>query len=95
MSEKISVMVTGVGGVGTSRDCQSITVSRRYTILGRGYGGIKLCLIDVDEAYTVPPASDSHYIDVLLDICQQRQIKVLIHGSEPELKVISRNQIKY
>src|SRR4030043_1625716 len=93
MLEKIPVMVTGVGGGGHGHEIvKALRLAGRYHIIGGDMGESSFGLFYVDEAYTVPPASDSRYIDILLDICQQRQAKVLIHGSETELKVISRNR---
>src|SRR4030042_7195053 len=93
MLEKIPVMVTGVGGGGHVHEIvKALRLAGRYHIIGGDMVESSFGLFDVDEAYTVPPASDSRYMDILLDICQQRQAKVLIHGSEPELKVISRNR---
>ena len=93
MLKKIRVMVTGVGGGGHGHEIvKALRLAGRYHLIGVDMVESSFGLFDVDEAYTVPPASDSHYMDILLDICQQRQAKVLIHGSETELKVISRNR---
>jgi len=93
MTGKICVLVTGVGGGGHGHEIvKALRLSERYHLIGVDMVESSFGLFDVDEAYTVPPASDSRYIEILLDICQQRKAKVLIHGSEPELKVISRNR---
>jgi carbamoyl-phosphate synthase large subunit len=93
MLKTIRVMVTGVGGGGHGHEIvKALRLAGRYHLIGVDMMESSFGLFDVDEAYTVPPASESHYLDVLLDICQQRRAKVLIHGSEPELKVISRNR---
>jgi carbamoyl-phosphate synthase large subunit len=93
MPEKIRVMVTGVGGGGHGHEIvKALRLAGRYHLIGVDMVGSSFGLFDVDEAYTVPSASDSRYKDTLLAICQQRQVKVLIHGSEPELKVISKNR---
>lgn len=93
MTGKIFVLVTGVGGGGHGHEIvKALRLAGRYHLIAVDMVESSFGLFDVDEAYTVPPASDSHYMDILLDICQERQAKVLIHGSEPELKVISRNR---
>ena len=93
MTKKIRVVVTGVGGGGHGHEIvKALRLAERYHLIGVDMVESSFGLFDVDESYTVPPASDSHYMGILLDICQQRKAKVLVHGSEPELKVISRNR---
>jgi carbamoyl-phosphate synthase large subunit len=93
MTKKIRVLVTGVGGGGHGHEIvKALRLAERYHLIGVDMVVSSFGLFDVDEAYIVPPASDSRYLDILLDICQKRKAKVLIHGSEPELKVISRNR---
>lgn len=91
--EKICVLVTGVGGGGHGHEIvKALKLSGHYHLIGVDMAESSFGLFDADEAYTVPSASDPEYIHVLLEICQQRQVKVLVHGSEPELKVISRHR---
>jgi len=91
--EKINVLVTGVGGGGVGHEVvKALRLAGRYWIVGVDLSPHSLGFFDVDEAYTVPPAFDPQYIDILLNICKCKQIKVLISGSEPELKVISINR---
>ena len=93
MTGKICVLVTGVGGGGHGHEIvKALRLSGRYHLVGVDMVESSFGLFDVDEAYTVPSASDPDYMDILLEICQQRQAKVLVHGSEPELKVISSNR---
>jgi len=96
MSKEIRVMVTGVGGGGHGHEVvKALRLAERYHLIGVDMVESSFGLFDVDEAYTVPPASDPGYMDILLEICHQREIKVLIHGSEPELKVISKNRDEF
>ena len=93
MSEKIPVLITGVGGGGHGHEIvKALRLESRYWLIGVDMAESSLGLFDVDKAYTVPPASDPCYIATLLEICEQWRAKVLIHGSEPELKVISKNR---
>ena len=93
MTEKICVLVTGVGGGGHGHEVlKALQLAGSYHLIGADMAESSFGLFDVDEAYIVPPASDPRYMDILMDICRQRQVKVLIHGSEPELRVISRNR---
>src|SRR5262245_57625573 len=51
-----------------------------------------LGLYQADVSYTVPPAQNPEYIDVVVKLCRKEGVQVLITGSEPELKVISANR---
>ena len=96
MLQKIRVLVTGVGGGGHGHEIvKTLRLAGHYHLIGVDMVESSFGLLDVDEAYTVPPASDPTYLDTLIDICQHKQVKVLIHGSEPELKVISQNREKF
>jgi carbamoyl-phosphate synthase large subunit len=71
---------------------KTLRLAGRYRIIGVDMVASSFGFSEVDEGYTVPPASDPQYLDVLLDICSARRVKVLIHGSEPELKVLSEHR---
>jgi carbamoyl-phosphate synthase large subunit len=93
MTEKISVLVTGVGGGGHGHEIvKALRLAERYHIVGVDMNKTSLGLFDVDEAYTVPSAAHTDYLPTIMDICQQKNVKVLFHGSEPELKVFSRER---
>jgi len=93
MSQKIAVLITGVGGGGFGHELvKSLKLEDQYYIIGVDMADSSFGLFDVDEAYTVPSATDPTYLDTLLDICGKHRIQVFIPGSEPELKVISKNR---
>ncbi len=96
MSKKVTVMVTGIGGGGHGE--QIIKALRlapvNYEIVGCDMSPLSKGLLDVDHPYLLPPASDPNYISCLLAICAKHKVQVLFHGSEPELKVMSRERIK-
>ena len=93
MSEKIPVLVTGVGGGGTGHELvKTLRLAGRYHIVGVDMNASSLGLCDVDEAFLVPPSSSPDYINVIRDICKSKKIKALFAGSEPELKIISQHR---
>lgn len=92
----ISVLVTGIGGGGVGEQLiKALRLSeRKYKIVGTDVTPISKGFKEVDAAYVVPLANDSNYINELLKICKQHDIKALFPGSEPELKIISLNKEK-
>jgi carbamoyl-phosphate synthase large subunit len=48
-----------------------------------------------DGFYTVPPADDSQYIPLLLEICLREQVHVLIPIIDPELLVLSEAKERF
>lgn len=93
MPEKINVLVTGVGGGGHGHEImKALQLAGRYHVIGVDMSAKSIGLYDADESYIVPPASNSDYLPTLLDLCRRKNIRVLFHGSEPELRVFSRNR---
>ena len=92
--QPIRVLITGVGGGGHGRQVlKAIKLAPTpYHIVGVDMSPISLGLFDVDEGFVVPPANDENYIPTLINLCVEKKIRVLITGSEPELKVISRHR---
>lgn len=91
---KINVMITGVGGGGVGEQilkCLRMS-SLEYNIVGCDMNRNSMGLSMTDKAYLVPPAAAPHYIESILKICKENDIQALFHGSEPELKVLSRNR---
>lgn len=91
---KINVMVTGVGGGGVGEQilkCLKLS-ALDYRIIGCDVSKTSKGLKEVDKAYIVPSASTPQYLDHILNICRENDVKVLFHGSEAEMKVLSYNR---
>ena len=50
------------------------------------------CLFEVDFSYLLPSANHPEYIESLLAICNRHNVRAIFPGSEPELKVISKER---
>lgn len=91
--DKASVLVTGVGGGGHGHEiAKALKLADRYRIVGLDMAPSSFGLFDLDASFIVPPPSEPGYIDNLLAICREERIDVLIHGSEPELNIISAHR---
>lgn len=90
----ISVMVTGIGGGGVGEQIlKCLKISKlSYFIIGCDINKISKGFSQVDRGYIVPQASDKNYIDAIVGICKKDHIQILFPGSEPELKLISKNR---
>lgn len=97
-NESIVIMITGIGGGGHGEQILKALklADTNYTIVGADMSPLSMGLAEVDFPYIVPPANDPDYINVILKVCKKHKVKVLFHGSEPELKVMSkhRNEIE-
>jgi len=91
---EIRVLITGVGGGGNGEQILKALrlASTKYYIIGTDISPLSSGLFQVDEGYTVPDAFANNYISTILNLCTDLNIRVLITGSEPELKVISANR---
>jgi carbamoyl-phosphate synthase large subunit len=87
-------MVTGVGGGGHGEQIlKALRLARiPLRIVGGDITPYSSGLQKVDRAYLLPAASDPDYVDTILELCRHEHVRVLFHGSEPELKVFSRNR---
>ncbi|MEI9958764.1 MAG: hypothetical protein WDM90_21190 [Ferruginibacter sp.] len=91
---KTGVLVTGVGGSGIGG--QILKALRMSSlplhIIGTDTTELSTGFKEVDEFNKVPLANEQEYIPALVQICRQWNIKIIFPGSEPELKVISKNR---
>ena len=92
--DTINVIITGVSGGSIGNEVMKALrlAKTSYHIVGVDVNPASLGLYQADEAYIVPPASDPEYIDILLELCEKKNARVLIPGSEPEMKIISANR---
>lgn len=92
----IPVLVTGVGGGGLGHEVvKSLRLAGGYRLIGVDTTADSFGFADVDEAHVVPPASASNYLDVLIDLGTRRGARVVIPGSEPELRVMSQHRDRF
>ncbi len=93
-SDRIPVLVTGVGGGGHGAQIlKALRLAQtNYEIVGTDISPNSTGLKLVDHAYLVPPANDDSYIGSLLELCRRHDVVAAFHGSEPELRVLSRNR---
>jgi carbamoyl-phosphate synthase large subunit len=90
----MNILITGVGGGGIGEQllkCLRLS-DQKYRIIGTDVTQISAGLQNVDKAYVIPPASDPTYLETILQICRDNDVKALFHGSEPELKIMSANR---
>lgn len=91
MNNKITVLVTGVGGGGHGEQIiKALRLAQApYRIIGTDMSPYSKGLQDVDVAHILPSATEPTYLDELISLCRKYEVKALFHGSEPELKVMS------
>jgi carbamoyl-phosphate synthase large subunit len=91
---KVRVMVTGLGGGGHGEQIFKALrlASTPYEIVGADMSPYSKGLLEADHPYILPPASDSAYMGALLAVCRKHQVEALFHGSEPELKEMSKHR---
>lgn len=90
----INILVTGIGGGGVGEQIIKALKASALTfkLFGTDVTHISKGITEVDSFHKVNPASSIQYLPDLLQICKEQNIQVLFPGSEPELKVISKNR---
>lgn len=90
--DRLPILITAIGGGGHGEQIlKAICLAEmgRYFVVGADaqpncpQSGL------VDEFITLPRADHPNYMDDLLSVCNQYEIKALFHGCEPELKLFS------
>jgi len=87
----MKIGVTGVGG-GVGQSLIKALGKTSYKVVGFDSEPLGAGLYLVNEAYKIPYASDSSYIDTLIERCQEAGIKILFPGLDPELSKIASNR---
>jgi len=92
--KKVRAMVTGLGGGGHGEQIFKALrmASTPYEIVGGDMSLHSKGLFESDFAYLLPPASDPSYVDTVIAVCEKHDVRVLFHGSEPELRVMSKKR---
>lgn len=92
--EKINILVTGVGGASMGEGLIKTLRSAQtpYNITAVDALPVSVGFLDADSYYQVPSGSDEKYLPKILEICDKEKIRVVIPGSEPELKKMSENR---
>ena len=92
--DKIKVLITGVGGGSHGLEImKALRLSKiSYYICGTDMSEQSLGFFKSDKSYIVPPAFNDKYIPTILDICEEEEIQVIFHGSEPDLKILSESR---
>lgn len=95
--KKITVVITGVGGGGVGAQVmKSLRLhSDRYRIVGTDMTKFSIGLYQADTMCPLPPAKDDSYMDKLLEVCAGEGAQVVVPGSEPELRAISKNRQRF
>ena len=87
-------MVTGVGGGGFGEQLLKALhlADTPYEIIGTDTSPLSKGFAAVDHPYVVPFANDEHYVEALLAVCRRHGAKAIFAGSEPELRILSRER---
>lgn len=100
MTEKVTAIVTGVGGgVGQSIiKGLKLSMQRRgdiqYKIIGTDADPLASGLYRTDIGYVVPKAKENGYIERLVEIANGEEADVIIPGSDPEVLEVAKNKGK-
>jgi carbamoyl-phosphate synthase large subunit len=91
---EICILVTGVGGGSLGRELiKSFQMAKtNYKIIATDMSKTSTGLFETKEKYIIPKAESADYIQLMLKICKKEQVKVIVPGSEIEIRQISKNK---
>lgn len=91
---KINVLVTGAGGGGIGEQvikCLRFSELKCH-VVATDINEVTKAKIDADEFVLAPLATSPDFVNFILTLCINKNIKVIVPGSEVELKVFSKNR---
>jgi carbamoyl-phosphate synthase large subunit len=94
---EICVLVTGVGGGSLGRELIKTLqhAKTNYRIIATDMARLRTGLFETSSSYITPKAGSEFYIPTILKICKKENVKVIIPGSESEIKEIVKNKQKF
>lgn len=96
-SQRIPVVVTGVGGGGVGEQILKALrlAPTQYLIVATDVTAASKGLMEADRAVVVPRASDPGFPDALLRVCERHGARAVLCGSEAELRVLDRYRARF
>jgi predicted ATP-grasp superfamily ATP-dependent carboligase len=92
MSQKISVLVTGIGGLVARQIALSLLLDDRFEVVGCDSNPLNAFIYEdsgVRSIHIVPPVSSPDYLDALSGICELENIDFLAPTGETEIAVLA------
>lgn len=86
-----TVLITGIGGGGVGEQILKalLLAEKKFRLIGTDITKYSANFNLVNKFYIVPSADDPAYLDSILEICKNENVKTIFYGSEPELKILS------
>lgn len=96
-TDRIPVLVTGVGGGGHgSQILKALRLADTpYDIVCCDISSESWGLAGEVDPHVVPRANDPGFLDAIFALCRKHGIQVVLHGSEPELKIFSEHRDRF
>lgn len=93
MKERISVLVTGVGGrsIGHQILHGLLLLGSKYRVVVCDADSFSYGLYECPNRHRVPRADSATYVDAVLSLVRRENIDVILPGTEPEVRVLSEH----
>ena len=93
---EVNILISSAGRRGALVKCFKDTIKRMERCNGKvisvDASHLAAALYLSDKHYIVPRISDSNYINILLNICEEENIKLIIPTIDTELLILSQNK---
>ncbi|MBI2383229.1 MAG: ATP-grasp domain-containing protein [Gammaproteobacteria bacterium] len=95
---RIGVLVTAIGGIGYGDQILKalrLVPAGRYRIVGADVRSECPQFAKVDAAVTLPRADSPEYVDAVIAVCRDFDLRAAFIGCEPELKVVAQHRERF
>lgn len=96
----IPVLISAAGGGGVGEQILKALLianqeEKKYYLIAGDMNPDCPQFVFADESVVLPAASDSKFIETILNICDEKNVKAVFYGCEPELKIYSEHRQKF
>lgn len=95
MNNSINILILSCGTRNKIVQYFKKELAGKGQVIGADCSELAPALYDVDKYFVVPRVDDENYLDIILDICKENNIKGVLSLIDPELSILSKNIDKF
>lgn len=95
MNDSINVLILGCGTRNKIIQYFKRELSGRGQVIAADCSELAPALYDADKHFIIPRMNDEVYLDVILSICNENNIKAVLTLIDPELSLLAQNKEKF
>lgn len=95
MNDDLNILILSCGTRNKIVQYFKKEISGKGNIIATDCSGLAPALYDADKHYIVPRIDETGYIDVILSICKENNVKAVLSLIDPELNLLAKHKQKF